>query len=396
MEPEATAEARNDEAASTWMDDLPEGEGPSVNNFDISSSANDFNLLTLMNFMDTGAIVIPHYQRNFTWDIKRASKLVESLIIGLPVPQLFFYEESRNKFAVLDGQQRLMSVYFFWKKRFPKKERRSQLRDIFSAKGFYPPEVLASDDYFSQFNLYLPASQEEGRSPFDGMNYDTLGEAKSDLDLRTIRSVIIKQNEPDPESEGHSAVYEIFDRLNTGGVNLKPQEIRSNIYFSDFYEALYELNKLAEWRELIGQEQRDINLRDVELLLRLSAMLAFSDKYKPSMIKFLNRFSAVAKRRFGADEIRLIVDILTAFIQKAAPLKESFYAGGRFSIGTAESVLHACAKDAFATRDPARIKDFSDKQVQDISASIRPFLVEGSSKSENVKSRLEAALKQLP
>lgn len=374
----------------TWMDDVSDGEGVSVKNYNISSSPNDFNFLTLMSFMDTGAIVIPHYQRNYTWDIKRASKLVESMIIGLPVPQLFFYEESRNTFAVLDGQQRLMSLYFFWKNRFPKKDKRSELRDIFSEKKFFPAEILADDNYFSSFSLSLPASQEEGQSAFHGLNYDTLADQQSDLNLRTIRSITIKQNDPDPEGDGHSAVYEIFDRLNTGGVNLKPQEIRSNIYFSKFYETLYEVNKIQPWRKLIGQEQRDINLRDVELLLRLSAMLTFSSKYSPSMTRFLNRFSAVAKRLFDDEKNALIKTLLEDFIDKAVKMRE-FSPGGRFSVGLTEAVFYAAYKDAWVSAGKTAPRSFEPSQVRAVYEKIRPNLKEGSSKTDYVRTRLDEA-----
>lgn len=68
--------------------------------------------MTLGSFIDRGAVRIPGFQRHFVWDLPRASRLIESLILGLPVPQLFLYEESRNRFLVIDGQQRLMSIYY--------------------------------------------------------------------------------------------------------------------------------------------------------------------------------------------------------------------------------------------------------------------------------------------
>ncbi|WP_198019817.1 DUF262 domain-containing protein [Hyphomonas sp. L-53-1-40] len=374
-----------------WMEQGEDDEALSVTQFDITSSPNDFNLMTLMSFMDTGAIVIPHYQRNYTWDKKRASKLVESLIIGLPVPQLFFYEESRNKFAVLDGQQRLMSIYFFWKGRFPKTDKRGELREIFSDNNFFPPEVLADNQYFSEFSLYLPASTEERQSPFHQLKYETLDEHKSTLELRTIRSVIIKQNDPNPEEDGQSAVYEIFDRLNTGGMNLKPQEIRSNIYFSDFYNSINKLNKNAEWRKLIGRPNIDTNLRDVELLLRLFAMLTFSDKYSPSMTRFLNRFSAVAKKQFTQVEIELCEGIFEKFLEYCSKDFSAFSPGGRFSIGTTESVFRAAAREAWAVKNPSLVKNFSPAEVREIAEKIRDWLRVGSSKSENVQQRLDSA-----
>ena len=240
----------------TWMED--DESGIRITEYDITASSNDFNVMTIVSFLEEGAIRLPPYQRNYTWDKRRASKLIESLIIGLPVPQVFLYEEGRNLFSILDGQQRLMSVYFFWKKRFPKKSKRAELREIFAEKGIYPASIVGDDNYFEKFNLDLPAEDGEERGPLHGKNFDTLEEFQPQLKLRPIRSVIIKQNEP---KDDNSSVYEMFDRLNTGGVNLKPQEIRANLYYGEFYKAIYALNKNAIWRNLIGQPDVDNNLR---------------------------------------------------------------------------------------------------------------------------------------
>lgn len=105
-----------------WFDDAEVDEEGQIDEYDITASPNDFNLLTLQSFIEGGAIQIPGFQRNYVWDKKRASKLIESFIIGIPVPQLFLYEEAKNKFLVIDGQQRLMTIYYFYKQRFPRKE----------------------------------------------------------------------------------------------------------------------------------------------------------------------------------------------------------------------------------------------------------------------------------
>jgi Protein of unknown function DUF262 len=112
-----------------WFEDYAEGdEEAQIDEYDITASPNDFNVLTLFSFIESGAVRIPGFQRNFVWDRVRASKLIESLIIGIPVPQLFLYEQARNKFLVIDGQQRLMTVYYFMKRRFPRREKRVELR----------------------------------------------------------------------------------------------------------------------------------------------------------------------------------------------------------------------------------------------------------------------------
>lgn len=84
-----------------------------VVDYDISVSPNDFNLKTIFDFIDSGIVKIPGFQRNYVWDLKRASKLIESLLIGVPIPQIFLYEEKKNSFLVIDGQQRLMTIYYF-------------------------------------------------------------------------------------------------------------------------------------------------------------------------------------------------------------------------------------------------------------------------------------------
>jgi uncharacterized protein with ParB-like and HNH nuclease domain len=63
-----------------------------IDEYDITAAPNDFNVITIYNFLESGAVRIPGFQRNYVWDLGRASKLIESLILGLPVPQVFLYE----------------------------------------------------------------------------------------------------------------------------------------------------------------------------------------------------------------------------------------------------------------------------------------------------------------
>lgn len=269
-----------------------EAEDGQIDEYDLTSTPNDFNTTTIFNFIESGAVKIPGFQRNYVWDIKRASKLIESLIIGLPVPQVFLYEEGRNSFLVIDGQQRLMTIYYFSKHRFPKMTRRVQLREIFNSLGKIPDEILHNDEYFEDFNLKLSEIREGMPNKFSGLNYSTLGDYRTQFDLRTIRNVIIKQVKP---SNDDSSVYEIFSRLNAGGINLTPQQIRFCLYYSDFYDLLSQLNLAPEWRRILGQPEPDLNTRDIEVLLRAIAVWIEADNYKPSMVKFLNNFSRKAQ-----------------------------------------------------------------------------------------------------
>ena len=95
-------------------------EETSVVSYDISVIPNDFNVMTINSLIESGVISMPTFQRNYVWDRKRASRFIESLILGLPIPQIFLYQIERNKYSIIDGQQRLLTIYFFVKQRFPR------------------------------------------------------------------------------------------------------------------------------------------------------------------------------------------------------------------------------------------------------------------------------------
>jgi hypothetical protein len=339
----------SDNTSDTWFEDDEDSFDYDVKEYEVTHTPNDFNLVTLVSFMDSGAIKIPDFQRNYVWDIKRASKLIESIIIGLPVPQVFLYEEGRNSFLVIDGQQRLLSVYFFFKGRFPRKERRVELRAIFAKHTGFPKAILDDDDYFTSFRLQLIPPHPDHPNKFSKVDYESLGDLKTTFDLRTIRNVIIKQTTP---SGDDSAMFEIFNRLNTGGINLKPQEIRTSLYHSEFYAMIYRINALPQWRSLTGINVPDLNMKDCEIILRSLAMLIDGSNYQPSMIKFLNVFSRRMKSA-KPDQIVYLENLFTSFLTACAALPPKAFVvnRGRFSISIFESVFTAACAAPFADRD---------------------------------------------
>lgn len=338
----------------SWIDqedDVNESsEDISFTEYDISASPNDFNIKTLFDFIGSGVVKIPGFQRNYVWDIKRASKLIESIIIGIPIPQIFLYEEAKNKFVVIDGQQRYMTIYYFMKKRFPRNEKRLELRVIFDQNKGIPDSILNNNDYFSDFNLKLLTSQPNQVNKFNNLNYFTLDDGdKISFDLRTIRNIIIKQNSPDDE---HSVVFEIFNRLNSGGINLKPQEIRTSLFHSAFYDMLYRINLTSIWRKLTPSTTPDLNMKDVEILLRGFAMLIDGEIYKPSMTKFLNRFSLKAKS-FPELNITYLESLFMAFLEKVPVDNTRLFHSktGRFNISVFESIFVASCIEAFSNKN---------------------------------------------
>lgn len=338
-------------ATGDWVDDEDgEPEDFQVEEYELTSSPNDFNITTIFNFIDSGAVKIPGFQRNYVWDIKRASKLIESIIIGLPVPQIFLYEEARNRFLVIDGQQRLMSVYYFVKQRFPRVEKRPELRRIFDERGTIPDEILHDDKYFVKFSLALPSMIPDRPNKFNGLNYATLEEHKTSFDLRTIRNVIVKQSVP---RDDDSSIYEMFNRLNTGGINLGAQEIRTSLYHSAFYDMLYRINTLPGWRRLLGIGEPDLHMRDIEILLRSFAMLLDGPSYNPSMTKFLNKFSKSAKA-MKPEKIMFLEQLFTAFANACDGLTRTSFIGksGKFSLPVFEAVFVAVCEGPLSAHVP--------------------------------------------
>lgn len=276
-----------------------ETEDSSVETYDISVSPNDFNVLTIFSLLEKGVITMPFFQRNYVWDRKRASKFIESLILGLPIPQIFLYQKERNKYSVIDGQQRLMSIYFFIKQRFPRAGKRAFLRKQFDEHGGIPDDILNDNEYFQDFKLQFAKLENGKQHRLNGKKYKTLDESnKVSLELMPVRCMSIRQNKPNDDS----SIYEIFSRLNTGGLNLSPQEIRGCLYNSKFYNEIYKMNSDACWRKIIGKEQEDDKFRDVEIILRSFALLYNHDQYTGAMISFLNKFSKQAQG-FSEDEV---------------------------------------------------------------------------------------------
>ncbi|HDR1413298.1 TPA: DUF262 domain-containing protein [Pasteurella multocida] len=332
--------------------------------FKLTTTPNDFNISTIISFLDAGVFKIPDFQRNYVWDINKASKLIESLLIGLPIPQMFLYEKSRNEFFVIDGQQRLMSLYFFVKGKFPKTDARLKIRESAKTGEFISKSLLSNNKLFSNFSLKLDSKNNPQKNRFHDKNYETLEfEDKTTLDLATIRNMIIK---PSTDSEDNvQSMFEIFNRLNSGGVNLNNQEIRMSLYHSKFLKELIEMNKNTIWREnLLSKSQEDLRLKDIELILRLFGMLLAGynsalDKnknekieYQNSMIGFLNNIANSAKN-LKDEEISLLKEIWDKFMieckcsEITGPLISFSTENPKLSITFLESVFFGCCRKAW-------------------------------------------------
>ncbi len=373
-------------------DDYAEDEiCSSVEEYDIAVVPSDFNVMTLMQLVEKGWMRIPGFQRYFVWDLLRASKLIESLILGLPVPQLFLYQQDRDRNMLIDGQQRLMSIYYFKQQRFPRADRRADLRRMFDETGEIPDDVLRDDRYFRDFTLRLPGSLPGRRNELNGLNYDTLGSDQSRLDMRPVRCITIKQNRP---SDGDEAMYEIFNRLNSGGVNLRPQEIRTSMYHSAFYRMLGEINGESAWRTILQSSDPDLHMKDIETLLRGFAMLVDGDEYRPSMVKFLNNFSKKCETNKKAYN-RQLRELFMSFLRVTSGLPEGTFinkANNRFNIALFEAVFTAVCGNAY--RKKSIVEDMLDAGRIEQLRTNEEFIAaaqKGTTQTENVRTRLRIA-----
>lgn len=374
----------------SWFEDyLDDDDGFVVDEYDLTATPNDFNVRTIFDFIEAKAVKIPDFQRNYVWDRRRASKLIESLIMGLPVPQLFLYERGRNDFLVIDGQQRLLTIYYFIRGRFPRRDKRAELRSIFDEHGSMPADVIEDDAYFQKFNLLLSDAGGTGKSKFDGLNYETLSDYQIQFNLRPIRNVIVKQNVP---SDDDSSVYEIFNRLNTGGVNLTPQEIRSSLYHSAFFQMLGRVNADETWRAIVGKDSPDLHGRDVEFLLRSFALAMEGRTYAPSMTRFLNSFSRKATV-FGAEENEYLKTVFHAFLAECNEIPvERFRRNKRFHVALFEAAFVASVEGALHQKE-TQVRPITAEYLQTLSED--PQFVdatqEGTTKKSNVQMRLNRA-----
>jgi len=318
-----------------------------IDEYDLTTSPNDFNIKTIFDLIESGIINIPSFQRNYVWEINQASKLIESLILGLPIPQIFLYEEGRNKLLVIDGQQRLLSIYYFVKQRFPKKEKRTELRKIFLKYGNkLPNEILDDDNFFVDFKLKLSEHLPEKPNKFNGLTYDTLDDYTLRFDLRPLRLMFVKQNVP---KDDNSSVYEVFNRLNTGGVNLEPQEIRISLYHSEFYQMLSRLNENFQWRNVLNLPEPDFHSKDIDMLLRSFAMLVDFENYKSPLKRFLNQF-AKKSQNYDNETNLYLEKLFLSFLKACQKLPKNAFFKKSFSPALFEAVFVAKCEQKYLNR----------------------------------------------
>lgn len=201
-------------------------------------------------------VIRPEFQRLFRWDISQKSRLVESILLGIPLPSLFVMQREDGVWEVIDGLQRTSTILEFM----------GILRDEATGEVM-PPSTLEATEY-------LPALKGK---VFDGED--------SEVTLTSGQRIAFKRAKLDikilqPESD-EKAKYELFDRLNTGGAAPTPQEVRNaQLIMRDptMYEWIVGLQKFDKFQAIVGISDRKVlEQYDLELVCRAVVVNASSD-----------------------------------------------------------------------------------------------------------------------
>jgi len=221
----------------------------------------DWTTETLKNQIRSGNIVLnPKFQRRDAWDISRKSRLIESLILGIPVPNIVLAEEkkARGKFIVLDGKQRLLSILqFFGESQFNGDEH----------NGF-------------------PLKKLEFLKDLEGKSYQGLKDNHEDFarayENQSIRAIFLRDW---PHEE---FLFTVFSRLNQGSVRLNFQELRLSLYPGEFIDQIdYHSSRMPVMKNFFPKHP-DPRMGDAELLLRTLAFQKRLPEYRGKLRAFLD------------------------------------------------------------------------------------------------------------
>lgn len=241
--------------------------------FNISSWGADLSFRELISMYEEDELVKPELQRKYVWDKVEASRFIESILLGLPVPSVFLAQSGSQK-LIVDGYQRIMTVYDY-------------MRGIFS-----------TDKKVFRLSNSEKINARWRNKAFSELSTDDQRKIKS----TTIHAIIFEQKKP--ENDGTS-LYQVFERINTSGRTLTPQEIRNCVYQGSFNTMLFEINENKIWRELFGTEEADSRMRDLEYILRFFTMktgnILDTESKQISLKKALNDFMKTHKEDSPAD-----------------------------------------------------------------------------------------------
>lgn len=227
----------------------------------VDTESYDLILRQLMDMVTDGTIdIAPDYQRHFVWDDERQSELIESVFLSIPIPPLFFAENKNGTLEVIDGVQRISSIIHF----------------------VGTPQLLRAVNRPSALRL----KGLKKLDTFNGKTFDELpGSVRNRFLLRSLRVTSLN------DKSDENVRYALFERLNTGGVLLHPQEIRNCVFRGQLNGLLQQLKDTKDFRAIVkvaANKQIDAILE--EYVLRFFAYLERYKSFNQSVEQFLNDY----------------------------------------------------------------------------------------------------------
>lgn len=273
----------------------------------------DWTTETMARQLEKGNIDLnPSFQRRDAWSEQEKSRLIESLMLGFPVPPIILAEnkQKKNSYLVIDGKQRLLSIRRFYSNVSEKE---------FKAKN------LKEKDAFKQLKLKgLDILKDFNGKTYSQMQVENT-EYINNLDNQSIRTIVIK-NWPD-----EAFLYTVFLRLNTGSKKLSPQELRQALKPGAFLNFLDdETANSTAIKDMLNNKGADPRMKDIELALRFFAFKCFPDKYKGNLKEFLDYTCENLNGNWEAKEY-IIRDLFAELEKSIVFLKDLFAPDAAFS-----------------------------------------------------------------
>jgi uncharacterized protein with ParB-like and HNH nuclease domain len=335
------------------MDESPVDELAKIVSYNV---ANTVEVLKLK--VDSDEINMkPEFQRDFVWDINRASLFIDSLLIGLPIPSIFLGKNKEDEsYIVIDGQQRLKSAYYYMTGQFISND----IETIFALKN------LKDRDW-------------------NGMTYAEL----PDKFKRRIKNAVLNTTIIEDINFRPKVVHDLFYRLNTGGMPLTDQEIRNCVYSGIFNKQIISLNLNKNWRTLLGKPSVDRRLRDAELVLRFFALLNGLQAYKPSMREFLSTYQEENKKNTSFLESNNAIFEKTVDVILSEIGDNSFKITSTLNKSVCDSVMVGVAQILKAGKTPVDLKVNYKKLIAD--EDFKKYVTSGTSAETSVNGRIDLA-----
>ncbi len=208
----------------------------------------DFIIRSLKEQVDDKSLILAdNFQRRRVWDDAKSSRLIESLLINVPIPVCYFAEVD-DAYSVIDGQQRLTAIYRYLNNEFELKS--LKVRPDLNRKRFH--QLGVSD--------------------------------QRTIKNRSIRCIVIlKESDPDIR-------FDVFDRLNSNSVKLNAQELRNSLYRSKLNDLIKELSENPTFQSIRGVKNVDKRMQDCEMVLRFFAFHFHSDQYRGNFSQFFDSY----------------------------------------------------------------------------------------------------------